>query len=82
MTESPNLKLENKACRGCLGACSSTEDTVEILHGESSLCANCPQQPVIQTVSEQYRSRRPRWWQVQGRLVVPIWIVDRVKHIQ
>lgn len=72
--------MEEKVCRKCLGACSSTEEKVEILHGESSVCVDCPRQPIIQAVSEQFRSQRARWWQVNGEIVVPVWIVEHVKR--
>lgn len=71
--------LNEKICRNCLGSCSSTEETVEILQGESTLCTGCDEYTTLVTISEQYRSQRPRWWQVNGEIVVPVWIVERVK---
>jgi hypothetical protein len=33
----------------------------------------------MQVVAEQFRMRLPRWWVVQGNVVVPIWIVELLK---
>jgi hypothetical protein len=71
--------LDEKICRNCLGSCSSTEETLGILQGESTLCVGCDEYTTLVTISEQYRSQRPRWWQVNGEIVVPVWIVERVR---
>jgi len=33
----------------------------------------------MQIVSEQFRAQRPRWWQANGSIVVPIWVVESIK---
>jgi hypothetical protein len=30
-------------------------------------------------VAEQYRKRRPRWWIIGSKVIVPIWIVETLR---
>jgi hypothetical protein len=55
------------------------EGVIQILAKQWSACEHCAHQSVIRKLVEQFRMRRPRWWVVDGDVVVPIWIVERLK---
>ena len=55
---------------------------ITILKAEAEICEGCPEQPVLQTVSEQYQAQRPRWWQINGELIIPVWLVERIKRFK
>jgi hypothetical protein len=71
--------VEAKTCGRCLGWTDSLEKVREILNNQFSACEGCAHQAQMQVVTEQFRMRLPRWWVVQGNVVVPIWIVELLK---
>ena len=74
--------MEQKRCRICLEESPSTDGMITILKAEAEICEGCPEQPVLQTVSEQYQAQRPRWWQINGELIIPVWLVERIKRFK
>ena len=74
--------LEQKICRHCLEHSATGEDMLTILKGASPKCSGCPEQPVMQMVTEQFQAQRPRWWQIKGKMVIPVWLVERIKHLK
>ena len=67
------------SCGRCPRWTGSLEDVLGILNGELSACEVCAQREVMQVVAKQFRSRQPQWWVVDGRAVIPIWIVERLR---
>lgn len=70
--------MGSNSCARCLGWTNSPKDVLALLNNEWNACASCAHKKVIGTVAEQLRLRQPRWWVVNGRVVVPIWIVERL----
>jgi hypothetical protein len=79
MSNEQGSAVKPKSCRGCIESSDSTGEMVEVLNNGTSECASCPHEPVIRNVNEQFRMKRPRWWLVNGEVVVPVWLVERVK---
>jgi hypothetical protein len=72
--------VTSNSCTGCLGSAESIDDVLKILKDEWSACDSCPGAPVVRVLAEQYRRRHPQWWVVDGNLVVPIWIVEKIRR--
>jgi hypothetical protein len=72
----------SQACGRCLLAAKTVTDAVEglaALIDSASPCESCVHQSAMRIVAEQFRMRLPRWWVVDGKVVVPIWIVELLK---
>ncbi|MBI4191404.1 MAG: hypothetical protein HY525_12820 [Betaproteobacteria bacterium] len=68
------------SCGRCSGWTGSLEDVLAILNGEWSACEDCAHKEVMRVVAKQFRSRQPQWWVVNGKAVIPIWIVERLRN--
>lgn len=68
------------SCGRCPGWTGPLVDVLEILNGELSACEDCPHKEVMQVVAKRFRSRQPQWWVVDGRAVIPIWVVERLQN--
>jgi hypothetical protein len=71
-----------KACGHCLVSAKTVADALEALDAlinPASPCETCTHQSALRIVVKQFRLRLPRWWVVDGKVVVPIWIVELLK---
>jgi hypothetical protein len=39
---------------------------------------HCPEKTTIEVVTRQFQANCPKWWVVDGRAVVPVWIKEQV----
>ena len=72
--------MKTEACRRCIESAQAAGEIVAFLKEPPEKCRNCADAPVIRALSEQFKMRTPRWWVVNGIVVVPIWIVERIKQ--
>lgn len=68
------------SCHRCTGWTDSLVDVKGLLNGEWSACEACTDQETIRVVAQQYHARHPRCWVVDDRIVIPIWIVEHLRH--
>lgn len=68
------------SCGRCPGWTNSLVDVLSFLNDEWSACEGCTQKEVMRVLARQFRSRQPQWWVVDGRVVIPIWIVERLRN--
>ena len=68
------------SCGRCPGWTDSPLDVLAVLNGEWSACEGCPDKEVMRIVAKQFRSRQPQWWVVGGRVVIPMWMVERLRN--
>ena len=43
-------------------------------------CGSCPKENELRAAARQVWSRKPQWWVVNGKTMVPIWLVERLKN--
>jgi hypothetical protein len=43
-------------------------------------CKGCPHENIMRVMIQQYRSRRPSWWVVDGIVTVPVWVQERLQN--
>jgi hypothetical protein len=67
------------SCKWRPGWNSSPEQVRIILCNAESACKNCKHHTDIRAVATQFLAGLPKWWVVNGRVVVPIWIVEQLK---
>ena len=66
-------------CQQCCEFYGSVAGVKELLSGKWQGCEDCPRAKTISVMVRQYQMRLPRWWVVDGAVVVPIWIVECVQ---
>jgi|SRR5688572_12700084 hypothetical protein len=76
VTKPQERDVQSKSCGRCIEWTRSAEALQDVLSNQWSVCEGCTHQRDMKIVVEQYRTRRPRWWTVDGTAVVPIWIVE------
>lgn len=69
-----------ESCGRCPGWTGSIEDVLEVLSGKWRACEACTEREMMRAVVHQHRSRHPQWWVVDGRRVIPIWIVEHLRN--
>ena len=57
----------------------SVESVIRILQDDWGRCEGCTNGDVLEVLIKQFRLRAPRWWVVDGAVIVPIWIVEKLK---
>ena len=68
------------SCGRCPGWTNSPVDDLSFFNDEWSACEGCTHKEVMRVLARQLRSRQPQWWVVDGRVVIPIWIVERLRN--
>ncbi|MCC7487125.1 MAG: hypothetical protein IT529_19305 [Burkholderiales bacterium] len=71
--------MSSKPCGRCRDWATSPEVLPEVLGNRWSACDGCTHERHMKAVTEQYQTRRPRWWMVGNVVVVPIWMVEVLK---
>ncbi len=71
--------VNSNLCHRCGEAFRSVETVLKILKNEWIQCESCMQPAAIPVLIKQFRLRMPRWWVVDGTVLVPIWIVESLK---
>ena len=66
-------------CRRCTDMFHSVESVIRILQDDWGRCEGCTNGDVLEVLIKQFRLRAPRWWVVDGAVIVPIWIVEKLK---
>ena len=67
------------SCRRCTRWTASVEEVLEVLEMEQGACEGCAHEDLMRSVTRQYRMRLPQWWVVNGKRVIPIWIVEQLR---
>lgn len=67
------------SCNRCSGWTASVEEVLEVLEKKGSACERCAHGELMRLVTRQYRMRQPQWWVVDGKRVIPIWIVEHLR---
>lgn len=75
----PLAEVKPESCSQCLGWSESLEKVERLLGGDLSACGGCAHHNDMRIVAQQFAMNQPRWWAVNGRQVVPIWLVDRIR---
>ena len=47
-----------------------------IINSGQGICESCDHHADIRVVATQFRLGQAQWWAVNGRVVVPIWVVE------
>ena len=58
---------------------SSPSGVLKALKGKQDTCEDCPNKKALEVVSLQYKSHHPQWWVVDGKVVIPIWVQERLR---
>ena len=73
--------VNSKACDVCPASIQSlNEHNVLDVLGKWGTCDDCPRTNALQIAAQQFRLRRPQWWVVNGKMAVPIWVVERLRN--
>jgi len=67
------------SCSRCSGWTDSVEAVLDVLEKEWQACEGCTHEQLMRLVSSQYQMRQSQWWVVDGRGVVPIWVVEHLR---
>ncbi len=79
VSKSPGESMPVESCRHCIESVTSVHEALAILNSPPRRCETCSQAKTMRNVVEQFRTRQPHWWVVDGAVVVPIWIVELLK---
>lgn len=71
--------MNSNFCRRCAQAFTTVESVINILQNDWGRCGSCANSNVLEILTKQFRLRSPRWWVVDGAVIVPIWIVEKLK---
>lgn len=71
--------MNSTVCRRCTDIFNSVESVIKILQNDWGRCTGCANGDVLDALTKQFRLRAPRWWVVDGAVIVPIWIVEKLK---
>ena len=72
--------MSSNSCDRCLWWTNSAQNALQLLNDGKSVCATCAHGKVLRIAAAQFRSRHPKWWIVDGVVVVPIWIVEYARR--
>ena len=78
MPDTVEQALQTIKCGCCEGWAVSAVETLKFLKGERQPCMHCPEKTTIELVTRQFQANCPKWWVVEGRAVVPVWIKEQV----
>ena len=78
MPDTAEQALQTIKCGCCEGWAESPGETLKFLKGERQPCMHCPEKTTIEVVTRQFQANYPKWWVVDGRAVVPVWIKEHV----
>lgn len=68
------------SCGRCTNWADSPSEVLKVFKGQVEMCQDCAHKKVIEVAIRQLRSNHPRWWVVHGKVVVPIWIQERLRN--
>jgi len=71
--------MNPKSCRACFESAQSIDAVREVLSPTFSTCDHCTHKSVMHSLKNQYQWRLPRWWVVDGAVVIPMWMVELLK---
>ena len=69
-------------CRGCIEDGSTDREMHALVNNEHEKCEGCTHQPLIKTLAAQFQANKPRWWVVNGKVLVPIWGVEMLRRFR
>lgn len=64
----------------CINVADAPLKLFSLLKGQLQPCRDCRQRKIIDTMVKQFKSKQPRWWIVNGAVVVPIWVLERLRR--
>jgi hypothetical protein len=70
--------LQSTTCSRCAAWAESPAETLKFLKGERQTCPGCPHQAKIELVARQFQANCSKWWVVNGDVVIPVWITERL----
>ena len=68
------------SCGRCPAWTDSLVDVLDVVEKRWSACEGCAHEEDIRAVAVQFQSHQSQWWVVDGRVVIPIWIVERLRY--
>lgn len=68
------------SCGRCRGWTESLVGVLDVLENGWSACEDCAHHKVMRVVAKQFQSRESQWWVVDGRVVIPVWIVEHLRN--
>ena len=72
--------LMSISCGRCRGWAESLVGVLDVLENGWSACEECSNHQVMRVVAKQFQSRESQWWVVDGRVVIPVWIVEHLRN--
>lgn len=54
----------------------------DLLRHNWDTCENCSFEKDFRTVAQQFQMRKPQWWVVNGKSVIPVWIIERLRTMR
>lgn len=67
------------SCGRCPGWTDALIYAQDVLDEKKSACVGCTHEAVLRVVAKQFQLRQSQWWVVDGRVVIPIWVVERLR---
>lgn len=68
------------SCGRCTNWADSPSEILKVFKGQLEMCENCGHKKLIVVAIRQLQSNHPRWWVVDGKVVVPIWVQERLRN--
>ena len=77
-------KTAQISCDGCplKNNSLSVAGVRDLLQKDWNTCGTCPHEPALRRVAQQFRLHRPKWWVVDGRSVIPMWIIENLRNFR
>jgi hypothetical protein len=73
--------MEPNTCSYCLERVKSLSDRgmTDFLQSENDDSEGCPHDREFRVAAMQYRLRKPQWWVVGGKPVIPMWVIEQMR---
>ena len=77
-------KMAPPSCDGCpvKSNSMSVAGVRDLLEKDWTTCGTCPHEPDLRRVAQQFRLHRPKWWVVNGRTVIPMWVIENLRNLR
>ncbi len=77
-------KMAPTSCDGCpvKSSSMSVAGVRNLLEKDWKTCETCLYEPDLRRVVQQFRLHRPKWWVVNGRTVIPMWVIENLRNLR
>lgn len=73
--------MKSELCDRCPAGAKSLDapGVLDFLENDWNACESCPHGKELRVAAQQFRLRKSQWWVVNGRAVIPIWVVEHLR---